>query len=576
MGTASAQGYLVSDMIDIGGTDIVFASPNYAHVAGLVDSYSVPGIDSGMIANAGYGLRYVAKVDMTARRTDWVAVVGSPTKSPGGGLQGGFAEDEARGLAVRADGTAYLVAYDGSKDYPLAGGRYEFATTRHVFRVSPVGQVTKHSPALDPAIRRVGAIAVDPAGNIYLTGSAGGGLLTSANAPFPTGSVAPGCIAPFAMKLDASGQTTLYSTYLGLAGTQGERCGDGSPSGVFEPTGFAIAVDASGSAVVGGQAEPGVRATSGSPDLGAKTLTTYVPAVKAFASHAFVARINAAGSAITFTARLGGSERDRITAVALDSAGAIYLGGKTASSDFPTTSYFGTQFPYSSLSCPGFPSAPEMGFVAKLSADGRQILYSGFMPTTGDQLANCGGNPAARFAPLRIALDGTGRLYATGPTNSTRDYVAPWNAIPTLNGSALLYVIAADGRSLEYFTRYASPWPLGAAVDSFGHFWVAGTSLVRITAGTTPIEFTHATPMCATGATLSVRVAGANDVGMVEFFVDGSSVGSSAVAGSSAAKTVAMSPGARRVHAIYRGSSYFDGYASEVRHVPVNQAGACQ
>ena len=106
------------------------------------------------------------------------------------------------------------------------------------------------------------------------------------------------------LKLDAAGQSTLYATYLGYAGTQGERCGEGS--GVFDPTGFDLAVDAAGNAVVGGQAEPGVRATLGSPDFGSKTPTLYVPTVKAFASHAFVSKVNASGSAIVFTARFGG------------------------------------------------------------------------------------------------------------------------------------------------------------------------------------------------------------------------------------------------------------------------------
>ena len=211
----------------------------------------------------------MAKIDLTTRQTIWVRVVGAPSKSAAGIPQEHFATDEARGLAVHGDGAAYVVAYEASTAYPQTGGAYTTATLKYVYRVNDSGVVTRHTRALDPALRRVGGIALDAAGNIFLTGSADSGLQTSPNAAFPTSAVATGCIAPFVLKLDPTGQTTLYATYLGYAGTQGEPCGAGST--VFDPTGFDLAVDAAGNVVVGGQAEPGVRATSGSPDFGSKT-----------------------------------------------------------------------------------------------------------------------------------------------------------------------------------------------------------------------------------------------------------------------------------------------------------------
>ena len=567
--------YLESDVIDVTGTDLVLSSAGFAHVAGIIDSYNFPGIDSGVVSNAGYGLRFVAKIDLTTRRPLWTAVVGAPTRNLAFGLAHSFAADEARGFAVHSDGHAYLVAHDGSTNFPVSGGQYRVAATKHVFRVSPTGHVSRFSAALDPAIRRVGAIALDLMGNIYLTGSADSGLVTSANAPFPANSVAAGCIAPYAMKLDSTAQTVIYATYLGYAGTQSERCGSGSMGGAFDPTGFAIAVDATGNVIVAGQAEPGVRATPGSPDFGLKTPTVYIPDVSTHASHAFVSKINAAGSAMVFTARLGGSERDRVTSIALDPSGAVVMGGKTASRDFPTTPHFGIAAPASYLTCPGFPAAPEVGFVTKLASDGKQILYSGYMPVYGEQLANCGGNPFASFDPIKIALDANGRVYATGVESSLRGYTAPNNSIATLNPSGLFFVIAADGLSVEYSTRYAGLSPRAAAIDMWGHFWVAGTVLKRFSAGATPLDFIHTIPLCATAGSLTVRVAGANNDGTVEFFVDGFSIGTVPVANGMATVTVSMRPGIRRVIATYRGSSYFDGYSSEAQLVPVDQAGAC-
>ncbi len=576
-GLALAQSYLESEVINIGGADLLFDSAGYAHVGGIVDSYNFPGIDSGAITNAGYGLRYVAKIDPATRKPMWVTVVGAPTKALNSGPSHSFVDDEVRGLALHSNGFTYLVAYDGSTNFPLTGGQYQLATSKYVFRVSPTGQVSRFSTALDPAIRRVGAIALDAVGNIYLTGSATGGLLTTANAPFPVGSVAPGCIAPYVLKLDPTGQSTSYASYLGYAGTQGERCGSGSALGVFDPTGFAMAVDATGNAVVGGQAEPGVRATAGSPDTGSKQATMYIPTFTLHASHAFVTKIDAAGTAIIFSARLGGAERDRVTSIALDTSGAVYVGGKTSSSGFPSTPDFGPVYPYSSDSCPGYPSnAPEMGFVSKLSADGRQILYSGFMPVYGEQLANCGGSPGTTFAPVKIVLDSTGRVYATGTHSYQRAYTASPNSILTLNAQGLFYVISADGRTVEYSTPYAGISPHAAAIDSWGHYWVVGSTLKRFSIGSLPVEFTNSIPLCAPSGTVSARVAGANNFGIVEFFVDGVSAGTAGVANSLATKSVALPPGARKLLATYHGSSYFDGYSSEPTYMPVNQTGACQ
>ncbi len=59
-------------------------APPATHVAGVVRSYNFPGIDSAAVTNAGYGMRYVAKIDLATRQTIWVRVVGAPAKSAAG------------------------------------------------------------------------------------------------------------------------------------------------------------------------------------------------------------------------------------------------------------------------------------------------------------------------------------------------------------------------------------------------------------------------------------------------------------------------------------------------------------
>ena len=203
--------FVVASDFFIGGighdrvTDLVVDAAGNAYVSGVVGSYNFPGISSAAITNGGMDLRFVARIPSLSRSASFVAVVGSPTAALADAHLSKFGADEAAGLAVDASGNAYLVAYEGSRDYPIVGGRYQGTTgKKYVFKVSASGAVSKVSNALDPAINRVGGVAVDKTGAIYLTGSARDGLQTTAGAPYPTGRVAVDCIAPYVMKLDAT------------------------------------------------------------------------------------------------------------------------------------------------------------------------------------------------------------------------------------------------------------------------------------------------------------------------------------------------------------------------------------
>jgi hypothetical protein len=53
---------------------------------------------------------------------------------------------------------------------------------------------------------------------------------------------------------------------------------------------------------------------------------------------AFMAKLNAAGSALVYSTYLGGSQEDIGTGIAVDSAGRTYVTGFTCSTDLPTMS----------------------------------------------------------------------------------------------------------------------------------------------------------------------------------------------------------------------------------------------
>jgi hypothetical protein len=594
-GHAGGPPFLVASEFTIGGgahdrlTDLVVDAGGNAFVSGVIGSYNFPGVDSAAITNAGVDLRFVAKIPPLARTPSWVAVTGAPSASLSNARSAQFVRDEAAGLAIDPSGNAYVVAYDGSKDYPVSGEQYRGTTGRkYVFKVGPTGQVSRHSIALDLAVNRVAAIALDGSGAVYLTGSARDGLQTTVGAPYPTAAVAAGCIAPYVMKLDATGQSVVYATYLGNAGTQGHACGGAATNGVIDPTGFALAVDAGGNAYVTGQAEPGLPASAGAVDFGTKAPGSfYVDGnIVGTASHAFVAKINAAGTAILFSARLGGARPDRGTSLVVAADGAVIVAGKTSSPTFPTAGAGPQQgFPFVAMDCSLW--TPEVGFVSKLSADGRQLLFSNFVPLQGGQLDDCGGRYGTlNFEPAKLAVDSAGNIFVAGYTVASNVDVpySPDAIIPAPVGveaeigNQLLQVISADGRRLIYSSPLAPFGVQGLALDPWMNVVIAGdTRLERVASGRLPVELAAPrAPVCAgRSVTLSASVAGSNDAGTVEFQADGASLGSAAIANDVAIKAATLGTGIRRIKATYRGAGPFDGYASPDVILAVNQAGAC-
>ena len=92
-------------------------------------------------------------------------------------------------------------------------------------------------------------------------------------------------------------------------------------------------------------------------------------------------KLNSDGSTIEFSTYLGGSFGDWSDGIALDSENNVYIAGGTGSPGFPVTSgAFQT-------SLNGTPNINGDAFVAKLSSDGSQLLYSTFVGGSGGESA---------------------------------------------------------------------------------------------------------------------------------------------------------------------------------------------
>jgi hypothetical protein len=271
-------------------------------------------------------------------------------------------------------------------------------------------------------------IAVDASGNAYVVGLTPSTDFPTQNPLQPSNH---GNGDAFVTKLNAAGSALVYSTYLG---------------GSSEDWGLGIAVDSSGNAYVTGY-----------------TFSTDFPTqnpLQAFnhgLADAFVAKLNAAGSALVYSTYLGGRNFDQSHRIAVDASGNAYVTGSTDSTDFPTQN-------------PLQPSNHGNGdaFVTKLNAAGSAFVYSTYLGGS-DQDYGYG-----------IAVDASGNAYMTGSTNST-DFPTrnPYQASKHLGVVAFITKLNAPGSALVYSTYLggsSGDSGKGIAVDASGNAYVTGST----------------------------------------------------------------------------------------------------
>lgn len=170
---------------------------------------------------------------------------------------------------------------------------------------------------------------------------------------------------------------------------------------------------------------------------------------------AFAARLNPAGSALDYSIYLGGAQNDIGYGIAVDSSGAAWITGSTAS----------TNFPVSNALQPSSGGSAD-AFVTKINPPGSSLAFSTYI--------GGGGFDEARS----IALDSAGNAYLTGYTQSAN---FPTTA-PLQNGNGgfndvFVTKMKADGSGLVYSTYLGgmvNDQAFGIAVDAGGSAWVTG------------------------------------------------------------------------------------------------------
>jgi hypothetical protein len=303
-------------------------------------------------------------------------------------LLGGRGLDSANDIAIDISGNAYVTGSTESSDFPVTAGGYQrvhracntawyCSKTGFVTKVNPWGTALVYSTLLGGSEfgreTAMEGIAVDPAGNAYVTGS------TDAD-DFPTtaGVIQPTagerlcfytiCTDAVVTKLNANGSALVYSTYL---------------YGNLMDDAYGIAVDSAGNAYVTGS-----------------TVGDYFPAVNAFqpTSHAtengFVVKLNSTATRLLYSSYLGGkgiageSDSSGGSAIAVDALGKAYVTGWTGATDFPVTSgaaqpragacsdtIYGCSDGFLTVIDASGPGAPQSTRVAMTSASARLGTY---------------------------------------------------------------------------------------------------------------------------------------------------------------------------------------------------------
>jgi Beta-propeller repeat len=344
------------------------------------------------------------------------------------------------------------VAYqrvDGSKReiisrYALKGGQevvFELGEYDHA-RPLVIDPVMAYSTYLGGSSGEYpGSIAVDAAGNAYVTGETYSSDFPTSNPLQPSPGGSSDTTDVFVAKINPQGSALVYSTYLGGRGYD---------------AGYGIAVDEDGNAYLTGHTNSIDFPTKNplQPELAGDTTRDPIFVT----ADLFITKLNVDGSALVYSTFLGGAGQDGGADVAIDHERNVYIAGVSSSSDFPTVNPL---------------QATQPGFIdvvaAKLKADGSALVYSTYLG--GIDLDDLGG----------IAVDGAGCLYLVGSTYST-DFPTANPLKSTLDfgdRDAFITKISADGAAFVYSTYIGgADWDLAnnITVDAFGTLYVIGTT----------------------------------------------------------------------------------------------------
>lgn len=362
-------------------------------------------------------------------------------------LLGGNGTDVINDIAVDSQGSVYFCGATASTNFPLAGAiqpnnRGGSSGQDAMFgKLNPTGTSLVYSTYYGGNFTdRANACTIDTEGNLYVTGYTISDAFPFTPGAFQTSNRSPIAGNGFVTKIAPLGDRAVFSTFIG---------------GGIDDSLSDIAIDRNRNIYVVGQ-----------------SFSTNYPTVGAFQAtnrgsyDAVLTKLNAAGTALTFSTFLGAAQDDTAFCVEVDGSDNVYIAGRTFSSAFPT----------SSGALKKDLEGPSEMFLAKFDSSGSTLMASTLF----------GGNRDEE--PYRVALDRSGSFYVTGWTSSPG--IRPVDAVQTtLGGARDAFVLKMNSGldAVQMFTFLGGPADelgLSMALDSAGRILVTGTT------GSTSLETT--------------------------------------------------------------------------------------
>ena len=275
-------------------------------------------------------------------------------------------------------------------------------------------------------------IALDTAGNVYLSGSTGFGTSTSIFTPGAYQVVSGGSYDGYLVKFSNSG-VRLWGTYYG---------------GPDYDEAYAVTTDTFGYVYIAGFTES---------LSGIATAGTQQPAFGGGVNDAFLAKFNAAGVRQWGT-YYGGADRDIAVSVDVDGSGNIFMGGYSWSpSGVATPGAYDTSL-----------GSVEDGLLAKFNSSGIRV-WATYFGGEGDDVVQS------------VKTDNSGNVYITGGTGSAIGVATPGAYQPVIGGVGRDCYVAKfnTGGAIQWGTYYGGndfDWGMGVTTDTYGRVYVAGYS----------------------------------------------------------------------------------------------------
>jgi sugar lactone lactonase YvrE len=527
-------------------TGISVDNSGEAYISGIAYSVDFP-VTSGAFQATNQGGAngvsscFVTKINGTGSGLVYSSYLGGSGLSgyAGKASLGDTGGDGCASIAIDASGDAYLTGTAYSTNFPVTGGAYQ-TTNKSASAGRPNAFVAKLNPqgtALDYATYVGGSngdggsgIVVDSDGNAYIDGATystdfpvtGSALQSTNNATAAVGSNG------FVAKLNSTGSSLVYSTYLGGSGNSNGPSGNNNGDAALS-----IALDSADDAYVYG--------LTSSQDFPV-TSDVLQSVNNAFASgtgpNFFIAKLDPSGASLVYATYLGGSGADAnpgSSGLAVDPGGDVYVTGYAMGTDFPVSSNAYQALPACVLATFDSVSVYVSPVFSEINPNGTAMLYSTYFGGTGHVIESTSASSTSICDEgYGLTLDSESNVYLTGSAASANFPVTPgaFQTSNPANDSAYVSKFLLNSNSTSITTT--------TSLTSSGNHVAIGTS----------VTFT---------ATVAPASGSGIPTGTITFSVDGGAGMAVALNGSGQAShtTSTLTAGTHTILASYSGDANY-------------------